>query len=77
MTMSKSKWYFEEDMNLSIRKNGVAILDQAGVFYTALVLKTDVEAKEYLKSLKPKVWHELPVNLEEVFIAKFGGKRRW
>ncbi|QRF31387.1 ATP-binding cassette domain-containing protein [Bacillus safensis] len=73
----KIQMAFEEDMNLSIRKNGVAILDQAGVFYTALVLKTDVEAKEYLKSLQPKVWHELPVNLEEVFIAKFGGKRRW
>ncbi|WP_353854876.1 ABC transporter ATP-binding protein [Bacillus sp. Bos-x628] len=73
----KIQMAFEEDMNLNIRKKGIAVLEQAGIFYTVLVSKSDAEVKDYLKSLQPKVWNELPVNLEEVFIAKFGGKRRW
>ncbi|MED4800389.1 ABC transporter ATP-binding protein [Bacillus atrophaeus] len=68
---------YESDVNLAIREQNIPLLDQAGVFYTVLILKKDEKKKQLLKDLKPKVWHELPVNLEEVFIAKFGGKRRW
>ncbi|MCG8396559.1 ABC transporter ATP-binding protein [Bacillus atrophaeus] len=68
---------YESDVNLAIREQSIPLLDQAGVFYTVLILKKDEKKKQFLKDLKPKVWHELPVNLEEVFIAKFGGKRRW
>ncbi|MBD1380211.1 ABC transporter ATP-binding protein [Metabacillus arenae] len=67
----------EEDMKLKIRGKGIPILDQVGVFYTLLLERNDEEKQSWLKSLQPKVWNELPVNLEEVFIAKFGGKRRW
>lgn len=35
----KIQMAFEEDMNLSIRKKGVAILDQAGIFIQRLFLK--------------------------------------
>ncbi|MEC0766014.1 ABC transporter ATP-binding protein [Bacillus atrophaeus] len=68
---------YESDVNLAIREQNIPLLDQAGVFYTVLILKKDEKKKQFLKDLIPKVWHELPVNLEEVFIAKFGGKRRW
>lgn len=68
---------FEEDVNLEIRKQGIAILDATGVFYTFIVSRSEVDKIAWLKALQPKVWHELPVSLEEIFIAKFGGKRRW
>ncbi|MGE6628792.1 ATP-binding cassette domain-containing protein [Bacillus sp. NPDC077027] len=73
----KIQMAFEEDMNMRIREKGIAVLDHAGIFYTVLISKAEEEKKTYLQSLQPKVWNELPVNLEEVFIAKFGGKRRW
>jgi acetoin utilization transport system ATP-binding protein len=68
---------FEEDVDLKIREKGIPILDSSGVFYTVIVKREDLESYEWLHTLKPKIWNELPVNLEEVFIAKFGGKRRW
>ncbi|MFN2747553.1 MULTISPECIES: ABC transporter ATP-binding protein [Bacillus] len=67
----------EEDVDLKIREREIPVLDHAGVFYTVLIPKEDDVKKQFLKSLSPKVWNELPVSLEEVFIAKFGGKRRW
>lgn len=74
---SKIQAVFEDDVILKIREKGIPILDHAGVFYTMVLRKDDQEKRTFLKNLKPKVWHELPVNLEEVFIAKFGGNRRW
>lgn len=74
---TKLQVVFEEDVNLKIREQGISILDKAGVFYTLLLKKDEEENKRFLKSLNPKVWNEIPVSLEEVFIAKFGGKRRW
>jgi acetoin utilization transport system ATP-binding protein len=68
---------FEEDVHLKIRERNISILDFTGVFYTLLLKCDDKENQDWLKSLRPKVWNQLPVNLEEVFIAKFGGKRRW
>lgn len=68
---------FEEDVHLKIRERKISILDYSGVFYTLLLQREDEENKDWLRSLNPKVWNQLPVNLEEVFIAKFGGKRRW
>lgn len=73
----KIQMAFDIDVNLAIREQNIPMLDQAGVFYTVLIPKSDEEKKSFLRELKPKVWNELPVNLEEVFIAKFGGKRRW
>ncbi|NPC93809.1 ABC transporter ATP-binding protein [Bacillus sp. WMMC1349] len=73
----KIQMAFEEDINLKIREKEIPVLDQTGVFYTVLLPKEDEVRKQFLKSLSPKVWNELPVSLEEVFIAKFGGKRRW
>ncbi|MDA7027306.1 ABC transporter ATP-binding protein [Bacillus sp. CLL-7-23] len=73
----KIQMAFEEDINLKIREKEIPVLDQTGVFYTVLLPKEDEIRKQFLKSLSPKVWNELPVSLEEVFIAKFGGKRRW
>ncbi|MDA1477695.1 ATP-binding cassette domain-containing protein [Bacillus changyiensis] len=73
----KIQMAFEEDINLKIREKEIPVLDQTGVFYTVLLSKEDEIRKQFLKSLSPKVWNELPVSLEEVFIAKFGGKRRW
>lgn len=73
----KIQMAFDTDVNLAIREQNIPMLDQAGVFYTVLIPKSDEENKSFLRELKPKVWNELPVNLEEVFIAKFGGKRRW
>lgn len=73
----KIQMAFEEDVNLKIREREIPVLDHTGVFYTVLVPKEDNVSKQFLKSLSPKVWNELPVNLEEVFIAKYGGKRRW
>lgn len=64
---------FDTDVNLAIREQNIPMLDQAGVFYTVLIPKSDEEKKSFLRELKPKVWNELPVNLEEVFIAKFEG----
>lgn len=74
---TKLQVVFEDDVHLRIREQGISILDKAGVFYTLLLRKDDEGNKAFLKSLHPKVWNEIPVNLEEVFIAKFGGKRRW
>lgn len=68
---------FEEDVDLKIREKGIPILDSSGVFYTVIVKREDLESHKWLHTLKPKIWNELPVNLEEVFIAKIGGKRRW
>jgi acetoin utilization transport system ATP-binding protein len=73
----KIQMAFDTDVNLAIREQNIPMLDQAGVFYTVLIPKSDEKNKSFLRELKPKVWNELPVNLEEVFIAKFGGKRRW
>ncbi|MBS2970120.1 ABC transporter ATP-binding protein [Metabacillus sp. KIGAM252] len=68
---------FENDRHLQIRERGLPILDHTGVFYTVLLEKKNEEQRDWLKSLEPRIWNELPVSLEEVFIAKFGGKRRW
>lgn len=73
----KIQMVFEEDVNLKIREREIPVLDHSGVFYTVLIPKQDDVSRQFLKSLSPKVWNELPVSLEEVFIAKFGGKRRW
>ena len=73
----KIQMAFEEDVALKIREQTIPILDHAGVFYTVLIQKNDEKKKNFLQELQPKVWNELPVNLEEVFIAKFGGNRRW
>ncbi len=73
----KIQMAFEEDVALKIREQNIPILDHAGVFYTVLIQKNDEKKKNFLQELQPKVWNELPVNLEEVFIAKFGGNRRW
>lgn len=73
----KIQMAFEEDVNLKIREREIPVLDHTGVFYTVLIPKADDVSKQFLKSLSPKVWNELPVSLEEVFIAKYGGKRRW
>ncbi|MCI4129061.1 ATP-binding cassette domain-containing protein [Bacillus haynesii] len=73
----KIQMAFEEDVNLKIREREIPVLDHTGVFYTVLIPKEDDVSKQFLKSLSPKVWNELPVSLEEVFIAKYGGKRRW
>ncbi|MEC1263108.1 ABC transporter ATP-binding protein [Bacillus swezeyi] len=73
----KIQMAFEEDVHLKIRERKIPVLDHTGVFYTVLIPKEDDVSKQFLKSLSPKVWNELPVSLEEVFIAKFGGKRRW
>lgn len=68
---------FDEDVHLLIRERNISILDYTGVFYTLLLKRDDEESQNWLRTLNPKVWNQLPVNLEEVFIAKFGGKRRW
>ncbi|KZZ85778.1 ABC transporter ATP-binding protein [Bacillus sp. SJS] len=68
---------FENDHHLQIREKGIPILDHTGVFYTVLLEKRNSGQREWLQSLEPRVWNELPVSLEEVFIARFGGKRRW
>ena len=68
---------FENDLHLKIREMGVPILEHSGIFYTMLLEKKDEDKMKWLQSLGPKVWNTLPVNLEEVFIAKFGGDRRW
>ncbi|MEH6973749.1 ABC transporter ATP-binding protein [Bacillus sp. JJ675] len=73
----KIQMAFEEDVNVKIREREIPVLDHTGVFYTVLIPKGDDVSRQFLKSLSPKVWNELPVSLEEVFIAKFGGKRRW
>ncbi|KAA0546694.1 ABC transporter ATP-binding protein [Bacillus sp. BGMRC 2118] len=73
----KVQLVFEEDVALAIREKGIPILDYSGVFCTLLLDKANLDAREWLHSLNPKVWNEVPVNLEEVFIAKFGGRRRW
>ncbi|MTH54488.1 ATP-binding cassette domain-containing protein [Bacillus mangrovi] len=68
---------FEEDIQLRIREKGLPILDHTGVFYTILLEKQNEEHRSWLKAQNPRIWNELPVSLEEVFIAKYGGKRRW
>ncbi|HZH59774.1 MAG TPA: ABC transporter ATP-binding protein [Metabacillus sp.] len=68
---------FEQDIHLEMRKQGIPILESSGVFYTVVLKQDDSESQEWLRSFDPKIWNELPVTLEEVFIAKFGGKRRW
>ncbi|MBM6617579.1 ABC transporter ATP-binding protein [Bacillus suaedaesalsae] len=73
----KVQLVFDEDVSLIIREKSIPILDYSGVFCTLLLDKENLEARIWLKSLNPKVWNEVPVNLEEVFIAKFGGRRRW
>ena len=66
----KIQMAFEEDVNLMIREQNIPILDHAGVFYTVLIPKT--MRRKGISARAAKVWNELPVNLEEVFIAKFG-----
>jgi acetoin utilization transport system ATP-binding protein len=74
---AKIQLAFEEDVHLKIREKGIPILEVSGVFYTVIAKRDDQKSLEWLRALKPKIWNELPANLEEVFIAKFGGKRRW
>lgn len=73
----KVQLVFDEDVSMKIREKSIPILDYSGVFCTLLLDKENHEAKNWIQSLNPKVWNEVPVNLEEVFIAKFGGRRRW
>jgi acetoin utilization transport system ATP-binding protein len=68
---------FEEDVQLKIREKEIPILESSGVFYTVILQRDDIDNQKWLNTLDPKIWNELPVTLEEVFIAKFGGKRRW
>lgn len=68
---------YDNDVDLQIRKRGIPILESTGVFYTVIIKRDDEDSQEFLNLLAPRVWNELPVSLEEVFIAKFGGKRRW
>jgi acetoin utilization transport system ATP-binding protein len=74
---AKIQLAFEEGVHLKIREKGIPILEVSGVFYTVIAKRDDQKSLEWLRALKPKIWNELPANLEEVFIAKFGGKRRW
>lgn len=73
----KVQLVFDEDVSMKIREKGIPILDYSGVFCTLLLDKENQESKKWLQTLNPKIWNEVPVNLEEVFIAKFGGRRRW
>jgi ABC-2 type transport system ATP-binding protein len=73
----KIQTVFDEDISPKIREKKIPILDHSGIFYTLIFDKNDTESRKWLQSLQPKVWNEVPVNLEEVFIAKFGGRRRW
>ncbi|WP_226670235.1 ABC transporter ATP-binding protein [Metabacillus litoralis] len=68
---------YDNDVDLQIRKRGIPILESTGVFYTVIIKRDDEDSQEFLNLLAPRIWNELPVSLEEVFIAKFGGKRRW
>lgn len=68
---------FDQDFLLEMRKKGIPVLESTGVFYTVVLKQEDQENHEWLRSLEPRIWNELPVSLEEIFIAKFGGKRRW
>lgn len=68
---------FEQDIHLEMRKQGIPILESSGVFYTVVLKQKDSKSQGWLRSNDPKIWNELPASLEEVFIAKFGGKRRW
>lgn len=68
---------FDEDVQLKIREKGISILEASGVFYTVILKRDDHDILESIKKLNPVIWNELPVSLEEVFIARFGGKRRW
>lgn len=68
---------YDNDVELKIRKRGIPILESTGVFYTVILKRDDEDSHEFLNLLAPRIWNELSVSLEEVFIAKFGGKRRW
>jgi len=51
----------------------VDILNQTGKVYTLLLDKKDLETEKKLAELSPLLFEELPLSLEDLFIAKLGG----
>lgn len=43
----KIQMAFDTDVNLAIREQNIPMLDQAGVFYTVLIPKSDEEKKSF------------------------------
>ncbi|MCD7032669.1 ABC transporter ATP-binding protein [Metabacillus sp. GX 13764] len=74
---TKIQFAIEENVLSLLEERNIPVLSQTGVFYTILLPKNDVKSRNWLKNLHPNIWNEMPISLEEVFIAKFGGKRQW
>ncbi|MFY4774495.1 ABC transporter ATP-binding protein [Metabacillus sp. RGM 3146] len=73
---TKVQFAIEEDVHDLLLERRIPILSHTGVFYTVLLDKNDAGKREWLHSIKPSIWNEMPVTLEEVFISKFGRKHQ-
>ncbi|UCZ54255.1 ABC transporter ATP-binding protein [Bacillus shivajii] len=51
----------------------VTIIHQTGRVYTIIINKIDEEAEETIRQSHPLLYEELPMSLEDVFVAKLGG----
>lgn len=71
-TYLKAQVAFKNDMPASI-KDHVRILNQTGRVYSILIDKNHVEIKQKINHASPLLYEELPLSLEDLFVAKLGG----
>ncbi|SDZ16631.1 ABC-2 type transport system ATP-binding protein [Evansella caseinilytica] len=68
----KAQVVFQEYMP-EVFKNHVTVLNQTGRVYTVIIDMNDKKMEELLKQHQPLLYEELPISLEDVFVAKLGG----
>ncbi|MGM8215118.1 ABC transporter ATP-binding protein [Bacillaceae bacterium W0354] len=54
-------------------KNRVEVLNQSGRVSILILEKDDVETEALIKNADPILYEELPLTLEDIFVAKLGG----
>lgn len=68
----KAQVAFADEMPSTI-KEMVTVLNQTGRVYTIIVDKNYEEVKKKIHSSSPILFEELPLSLEDLFVAKLGG----
>ncbi|WP_416149137.1 ABC transporter ATP-binding protein [Salipaludibacillus sp. HK11] len=70
---TKVQILFDGDMPNAIR-NDIDILNKTGKVHTILIDKNNSTIVKKLKELSPLLYEELPLSLEDLFLAKLGGE---
>ncbi|SER75060.1 ABC-2 type transport system ATP-binding protein [Salipaludibacillus aurantiacus] len=68
----KVQLVFKEAMPQNLKKE-VTILDQTGRVYTVIMDRNDPKLQHMIEETDPLLFEELPLLLEDIFVAKLGG----